>query len=433
MSPEYGATCGIFPVDAETLRYLEFTGRAAGAGRAGRGLLQGAGPVPRRRARRRPTYSDTLELDLGDGRAEPRRPAAPAGPRRAHRREASDFAPSCAESTDGDEPRAAATRRPRRPSRPATRRPTTAAASRRAAAAHGAPRESAGDRRTLERRTSGLDHGYVVIAAITSCTNTSNPSVMLGAGLLAKKAVERGPRAQAVGEDQPRARLEGRDRLPRARRADRADLDAARLQPRRLRLHDLHRQLRPAAGGDLAGDRRSDDLVVVLGAVRQPQLRGPHQPRRARRTTSPRRRWCVAYALAGPDGHRPRRPSRSARRDGEPVYLRDIWPTQREVDDGDRVGDRVGHVPQELRRGVRGRRDLERARGARGRPLRLGRGSRPTSSSRPTSTACRAEPPAASSRSSGARVLALLGDSVTTDHISPAGAIKKDSPGRAAT
>ena len=64
MAPEYGATCGIFPVDAETLRYLRLTGRPEEQVAAGRGVLQGAGAVPRRRARRRPIYTDTLELDL---------------------------------------------------------------------------------------------------------------------------------------------------------------------------------------------------------------------------------------------------------------------------------------------------------------------------------------------------------------------------------
>ena len=99
-----------------------------------------------------------------------------------------------------------------------------------------------------------LDHGSVVIAAITSCTNTSNPAVMIAAGLLAKKARERGLESQALGEDEPRARLEGRHRL-----LDRAGLTAPLeklgLQPRRLRVHDLHRQLGPAARRDLA--RRS--------------------------------------------------------------------------------------------------------------------------------------------------------------------------------
>ena len=106
----------------------------------------------------------------------------------------------------------------------------------------------------MAEREEGFGHGSVVIAAITSCTNTSNPSVMLGAGLLAKKAVERGlerkpwvktslaPGSKVVTEYLERAGLI-------------EPLVAARLRPRRLRLHDLHRQLGAAAGGDLEGDR----------------------------------------------------------------------------------------------------------------------------------------------------------------------------------
>ena len=85
MAPEYGATCGFFPVDDETLRYLRRTGRTQAEVDAGRALLQGAGPVPHRRARPTRCSRDTLELDLGDGRAEPGRAQAPAGPRRRSR------------------------------------------------------------------------------------------------------------------------------------------------------------------------------------------------------------------------------------------------------------------------------------------------------------------------------------------------------------
>ena len=244
---------------------------------------------------------------------------------------------------------------------------------------------------------------------------------MLGAGLLAKKAVEAGltrkpwvktslaPGSKVVTEYLERAGLI-------------EPLSTARLQPRRLRLHDLHRELRAAAGGDLEGDRGARPRRS-LGAVGQPQLRGPHPPRGE--DELPRLAAAVRRLRAGrPDGPRPARTSRSR----ATSYLRDLWPSRAGGQRGDRAGDRVGHVPQELRRGVRGRRELERARGARGRPLRLGRRTRPTCAGRRTSRACPPRRPRASSRSRGARVLAVLGDSVTTDHISPAGAIKKDSP-----
>ena len=98
---------------------------------------------------------------------------------------------------------------------------------------------------------TSLDHGHVVIAAITSCTNTSNPSVMIGAGILARNALARGLYEQAVGEDLACARLEGRHRIPRQGGPDRV-AGGAGLRPGRLRLHHLHRQLRPAARGGLA-------------------------------------------------------------------------------------------------------------------------------------------------------------------------------------
>ena len=130
------------------------------------------------------------------------------------------------------------------------------------------------------RRSTALDHGAVVIAAITSCTNTSNPSVMIGAGLLAKKAVERGltrkpwvksslaPGSKVVTEYLERR---GADAVSRS----------ARLQPGGLRLHDLHRQQRSAARRGL-GRHPREEPGRRLGAERQPQLRGPHPAGSAR-------------------------------------------------------------------------------------------------------------------------------------------------------
>ena len=122
-----------------------------------------------------------------------------------------------------------------------------------------------------------LDHGRVVIAAITSCTNTSNPSVMIGAGLLAKKAVERGldvkpwvKTSLAPGSTVVTDYLEssGLDEY----------LNELTLRPRRVRLHDLHRQLGPALGRDLGG-RQREGPRRLRRALRQPQLRGPASTR----------------------------------------------------------------------------------------------------------------------------------------------------------
>ena len=142
MSPEFGSTCAIFPIDAETLRYLRFTGRAAGAGRAGRGVRPRAGPLARRAApgtRSTPTRSSSTSATVEPSLAGPRRPQD---------------------------------RIPLRESRERLREVLGAEA----APVH----------------NGALTHGDVVIAAITSCTNTSNPSVMVAAGLLAKAAVARG-------------------------------------------------------------------------------------------------------------------------------------------------------------------------------------------------------------------------------------------------
>ena len=253
MSPEYGATCGIFPVDAETLRYLEFTGRPTRAGRAGRGLLPRAGAVPRARAPTSRCYSDTLELDLatvepslaGPSRPQDRVPLSRR--RRATSARSSRDARRAARPDQGCDEAAAETLPGQRPA--VEQRPSGADAQ---AACH--EHRGDGGAAAADADGEGLDHGAVVIAAITSCTNTSNPSVMLGAGLLAKKAVEAGltrrpwvktslaPGSKVVTEYLERAGLI-------------EPLDGARLQPRRLRLHDLHRQLGPAAGGDLARDR----------------------------------------------------------------------------------------------------------------------------------------------------------------------------------
>ena len=244
-----------------------FTGRAGRADRARRGLRaarRACGTTSTPRSRPTPTRSSSTSARSCRRSPGPKRPqdrvalteaqaALPRGARpsyvpdarrRATRRSAETF--PARDPTAVEEPANGDGARDRRSPR-AARRP--AAGGRRAR-----PGRRSRSRSTRRTRPT-LDHGDVVIAAITSCTNTSNPSVMLGAGLLARNAVDARARGQAVGEDVARARLEGRHRVLRARRPDRA-ARGARLQPRRLRLHDLHRQLRPAAGGDLGGGQR---------------------------------------------------------------------------------------------------------------------------------------------------------------------------------
>ena len=194
MSPEYGATCGFFPVDDITLQYLRFTGRdeqriALVEAYCKENLLW-------HDPDHQPTYSQIVELDLGDVEPSLAGPRRPQGPRPADRRQAllplgardlrSRLRQQARRGGRGDVPR----QRPSGRRSPGHERPRRSAdrgtgRGRRRARAKAVPVE-------LDGRQFELEHGAVVIAAITSCTNTSNPSVMVAAGLLAKKAVERG-------------------------------------------------------------------------------------------------------------------------------------------------------------------------------------------------------------------------------------------------
>ena len=223
MSPEFGSTCAIFPIDAETLRYLSSPGARPSRSRSSR-------PTPRSRAcgttstpRSRPSPT-TLELDLGERRAEPRRPQAPAGPRLAERgagrlpqalerlrARATATRPTpqdeaVAESYPASDPPANERARPRA----GARRLPARSCRRRAATATLPHNGTAQARDASTARRFELDHGHVVIAAITSCTNTSNPSVMVGAGH---------PRAQRASRAACSASRGSRPRSRRARRS----------------------------------------------------------------------------------------------------------------------------------------------------------------------------------------------------------------------
>ena len=313
----------------------------------------------------RPTFSTLVELDL-DGVA-----PSLAGPRRPQ-----DRVP------------------PRRRARPASRDAYP-------------PRES----------TNGkpVHDGDVVIAAITSCTNTSNPSVMVAAGLLARNAVARGLTRRAARQDEPRARLARRHRLPRGRRPAGA-ARRARLPARRLRLHDLHRQLGPALGRDLAGRarRRAGRLRRALG---QPQLRGPHPPARARELPrlSPARRRLRARRL---DLGRSR--ARAAR------HRRATAPTSTCATSGPRAA-RCARRSRRASRPSCSSASTRRSGTATSAGARCPRRRARCSTWDPDSTYVR-EPsffqdlqpePEPLTDIEDARCLVVLGDSVTTDHISP--------------
>ena len=270
MAPEYGATCGIFPIDDETLAYLRLTGRSDSqvalveAYAKEQGLFREPGAY-------QADYTDTLELDMGD--IEP----SLAGPKRPQDRISLKSAKSSYAS-------ALSTLLEQRGS-------------------GGTAVATAAPQIRIKGAEYELPHGSVVIAAITSCTNTSNPAVMIGAGLVAKKARRTRPASQALGQNQPRSRFEGRYRIPEEVRtgpASRFD----RLQPCRLRLHDLHRQLGSSVRGDIQRHQRGRSGRRV-GSLGQPQLRGARAPRSTHelpRLASARRR----LRPRGIDGHRHR-------------------------------------------------------------------------------------------------------------------------------
>ena len=276
MAPEYGATCGFFPIDDETLRYLRQTGRDEArialveAYAKANGMWRGADYAP--------VYTSTLELDMGDDRARHLRPEAPAGLHAARpcRRKASTRRVA----------NAAASTTPRPPSDMADEGGTLTAPNDVLQVREGRGRRLYAPRRLGGDRLDHLLHQHLE----PLCADRRRPR---GA---------QGPRAWP-----DRASPGSRPRWPPDRRSCRntsnaaglqEDLDAHRLQPRRLWLHHLHRQLRPPAARDLEGDRRERPRRG-LGPLGQPQLRGPHQPGRARQLPRLARRWSSPMRIAG--------------------------------------------------------------------------------------------------------------------------------------
>src|ERR671918_1835853 len=336
MSPEFGSTCAIFPIDAETLRYLEFTGRPTeqielvDAYTRDQGLFHEADSEE-------PTYSDTLELDLGD--VEP----SIAGPKRPQDRIAlSDAKNAFLEAMQEWDPDAGEELGNARDEAIAESFPASDPPAEDHDGDGGKPRPyvDRGDVATdvvtsaavaveLESgETVELDHGHVVIAAITSCTNTSNPSVMLGAGLLAKKAVEKGLRRQpwvktslAPGSTVVTEYLEksGLDRY---------------LNELQFNLVGYGCTTCIGNSGPLPEEIskavNDNDLVVCSVLSGNRNFEGRINPdTRANYLASPP--LVVAYALAGRMDIDLDKEPLGAGKDGEDVYLRDIWPSQEEI------------------------------------------------------------------------------------------------------
>ncbi|MCL4287756.1 MAG: aconitate hydratase AcnA, partial [Thermoleophilia bacterium] len=380
-----------------------------------------------------PTFTDTLELDLGD--------VVPsiAGPKRPQDRIALSDAKAAffatlagfdheAAGALGGEPDSGsfpASDPPGNGSGTATGSPITDPGAAPTAAAVGAERRSGDcvEVTDAEGRSFTLDHGRVVIAAITSCTNTSNPSVMVGAGLLAKRAVEAGLDAKPwVKTSLAPGSTVVTDYLARS------GLDE-HLNALGFDLVGYGCTTCIGNSGPLADEIskavNDNDLVVcaVLSGNRNFEGR-IQQDVKANYLASPP--LCVAYALVGRMDFDFEAEPIGPGRDGEPVYLRDIWPAAEEIRDTVAAAVRADMF-------AKGYADVFEG-DERWRAIEVPEGDRYTW---PDSTYVRrppffagmgAEPAGSTAPIAGARVLAKLGDSITTDHISPAGAIKRDSP-----
>jgi aconitate hydratase len=418
MSPEYGATCGIFPIDKETLRYLQLTGRSdelialVEAYAREQGLFHDA---------RTPEaeYSELVSLDLST--VEP----SLAGPKRPQDRVVlSNAGTSFTQALPSliKPPKAGA---------------TAAAATATASAAIGAKRwEGEGGNPTAvgvedpnvhehvpADAAKALKHGSVVIAAITSCTNTSNPSVLIAAGLLAKKAVEKGLSVPPWVKTS----------LAPGSKVVKDYLETAGLMPylEKLKFHIVGYGCTTCIGNsgplpaEVSRAIEDNNLVVasVLSGNRNFEGRINSEVRANYLMSPP---LVVAFALAGRIDVDLRRDPLGKGKDGQPVYLADVWPSQQEVEQsmsGSITSQMFRKSYAEVYSGD------ERWRGL---PVPKGQ----TYVWEKDSTYIRQAPyfdgmslqPSGVKDITGARVLAVLGDSVTTDHISPAGSIKKDGP-----
>ena len=418
MAPEYGATASLFPVDDETLRYLELTGRAAETidlveRYCKEQTLFRTDETPD------PAFNELLELDLASVEpsvAGPRRPQdrVPLGKVRDTLR--STYSTTFADALDEFEIAQMETESGDAAQESVALAAATAVATRPASHVGRAPV-------TVDGAEVLLHHGAVTIAAITSCTNTSNPSVMLGAGLLAKKAVERGldvpayvKTSLAPGSQVVTRYLQQSGTLPY--------LEA-------LGFHVVGYGCTTCIGnsGPLpppvaeAVDRHELVVAAVLSGNRNFEGRIHPQVRASFLASPP---LVVAYALAGtvdidleqePIGLDP---------NGEPVFLRDIWPAPEEVQAAIAESVEPAMFREEYGSVFRGD---ERWQGL---PVPEGQlyewDSASTYVQEPPFFQDLSPEPTPPGDINGARVLALLGDSVTTDHISPAGSIPKTSP-----
>ncbi len=431
MSPEFGSTCAIFPPDAETLRYLEFTGRPTEVIELVDAYTREQGLFHTDESED-PTFTDTLELELGEVEpsiAGPRRPQdriALSIAKRAFCEEMRSFDPEAAADLEDIHDEAVAESFPASdPPAMDPAAPDPAEKPAHAGVELAEPREFTRDvvRITLEDGTEvDLDHGRVVIAAITSCTNTSNPSVMIGAGLLAKAAVERGLATKPwVKTSLAPGSTVVTEYLQQAGLTEHLDALGFNLVGYGCTTCIGNSGPLPEAISE-AVERNELVVCAVLSGNRNFEGRINHDVKANYLASPP---LCVAYALAGRMDLDLLNEPLGEDRDGEPVYLRDIWPSSEEV-----KRTVAGAIRSEMfSRGYSEVFDGDERWNA----IEVPEGDR---YAWPDSTYVRRPPffdempaePEPAPPIAGARVLALLGDSITTDHISPAGAIRRQSP-----
>ncbi|MCI0640339.1 MAG: aconitate hydratase AcnA [Gemmataceae bacterium] len=416
MSPEYGATCGIFPVDSETLAYLRLTGRSEEHIRRVEAYCKEQG-LFRTSATPDPVFSDTLELDLR--KVEP----SLAGPTRPQDRVSlrevkKSFHDSLALMLQRVEPKRAPKETLRLVGEGGAQ--TAVAAAKATTEPHPLPAKLEG---AVQQEAPALGHGAVVIAAITSCTNTSNPSVMLAAGLVAQKAVARGletkpwvktslaPGSKVVTDylvqtglmrslEQLRFFLVGYGCTTCI--GNSGPLPAA--VSKAIQDHNL------VVAGVLSGNRNFEGRI--------------HPEVRANYLASPP--LVVAYALAGRVDMDFAAEPLGTDQQGKPVLLKDIWPTQQEVMQTVQScvkPEMFARIYQDVYQGDEQWRGLDVPRG----DLFAWQDDSTYVKNPPYFENMPAKPSPVQDIA-GARVLAVLGDSITTDHISPAGSIKKYSP-----
>ncbi|MFP6778635.1 MAG: aconitate hydratase AcnA, partial [Alphaproteobacteria bacterium] len=387
MAPEYGATCGFFPIDAETINYLRFTARdperiaLVEAYAKAQGLWRAADTPD-------PVFTDSLELELGSVMP------SIAGPKRPQDKIfLTDAAPAFGQALSCE---------------------------------LGVASENSAAEVPVPGMDHALGHGDVVIAAITSCTNTSNPSVMLGAGLLARNAVKRGlkvkpwvktslaPGSKVVSEYLAKAGLQ-------------EDLNMLGFNVVGYGCTTCIGNSGPLAD-EIVTAINDGDLVVtsVLSGNRNFEGRiSPHV--RANYLASPP--LVVAYAIAGSMKLDITTEPLGEDGAGVPVYLKDIWPSNDEVRATIAQSVTPEMFSEQYADAFTGSAEWQAIDAPQGLTYAWQDGS--TYVKNPPYFDGMQAKPAALEDVTGARVLALLGDSVTTDHISPAGSIKYDSPGGA--